>query len=102
MEKLSDELKLFILDQLEKGNYRLDDGDLIITLISKPKPNLQNIYKLASGKWNVKIHNPKTKKKINVGTFNSMEEARVERGRAQTLLTKSEVIIILHSFRNNK
>lgn len=98
MEKLSDEIKIFILEQLDRGNYTLEGGDLIINLIPKKEQrDNKNIYQLKSGKWNVKIQNPKTKKKVNVGTYDTKEEAR--RARDKFIRENSPGIIKLESFR---
>ena len=98
MEKLPQDVVDFVLSQIEQGNFEVTNSQIIIDIVKKQLP--KNIYKLKSGRYNVKIHCPKTKKKLNLGTFNTVQEAINARDVFFNEQNKSSVIP-LHSFRNN-
>ena len=98
MEKLSQEIVDFILFQIEQGNFEVTKSQIIIDIVKKQLP--KNIYKLKSGRYNVKVQCPETKKKLNLGTFDSIQEAINARDSFFNSQDKSSVIP-LHNFRNN-
>lgn len=97
MEKLPEHVVEFILHQINQGNFQVTGTQIIIDIVKKELP--KNIYKLKSGRYNVKIHCPETQKKVNIGTFDTVEEAI--RAKNEYLgMSEKETIINLNKFRN--
>lgn len=98
---ISPELLEYIIEQIRRGNYQIEQNSVRIQILPD-RSDKKYIYRLPSGRWNVKARHPETGRTHNIGTWETLEEAQKSRDEWLKSCKRGAPVIDLNSLKPQK